>query len=243
MRGIFITGTGTGVGKTYVTCALLRALRQQGVDAAPMKPFQTGALRDGATLHAPDLEEALDAAGLRPTAEELPLMVPFLYEPACSPHLAARLIGVVEPDASMPSLTEQVMERVEALLARHEFLVVEGAGGVLVPLSTHETMRDLMAGLGFPVLVVAQAGLGTLNHTLLTLEALRRVGIQVLGVLLNEAGPDAPEYIVEDNLEYLRQRGSVPVLGLIRNEEKAPAVMEMLALDIAARCKAFSPIA
>jgi dethiobiotin synthase len=207
-RGIFITGTGTGVGKTIVTAAILRAARAAGIDAMPFKPVQTGAVDGPYGLRAPDVEFCLAAAGLRPKPDEAALMAPLLYKPACSPHLAGRIEG-------RPADLDTIRSCAETLLARHDAVIVEGAGGVMVPLNDSATMLDLMAALGLPVLVVAINGLGTINHTLLTLAALRQAKLDVSGVVLNQPDPPArgDEFIRLDNPETIARFGGVAVLG------------------------------
>lgn len=209
--GLFITATGTDVGKTLVTAGLLRWCIRRSLGAAVMKPVQTGAHRraDG-SLTAPDLETVYRAAGLPLDAELRRQAAPCLYEPACSPHLAARQAG-------RPVDLAAILRSYHWLAARHPFVLVEGAGGVLVPLSERETMADLMAALQLPVLLVAHAGLGTLNHTLLSLEALRRRSLDVFGVILNDRAPatDGDRYIREDNVRAIEAFGETRVLACI----------------------------
>lgn len=210
-NGVFVTGTGTGVGKTFISAVLVRGLRSRGVDAVPAKPFQTGALTNAeGRLCAPDLLEVADSCGISLHGEEERLLAPCLYEPACSPHLAASMAG-------SPPDVPAVMQALEKAATRREFLVVEGAGGVMVPLVDDFLMIDLMERLRLPVIVVALAGLGTINHTLLTLAALRHRGLEVLGVVLNEVNPAEgdEEYIVEDNMRTIARLGGVPVLGRV----------------------------
>ena len=126
-RGIFITGTDTGVGKTMVAAALLTLLRQCGVDAVPMKPVQTGCIRRGHELIAPDLDFCLRMAGLKPQIEEQDWMCPCCFAPACSPHLAARL-------ARRPIQLRRIVTAFHNLAARHDVVLAEGAGGVLAPI-------------------------------------------------------------------------------------------------------------
>ena len=121
-RGFFITGTDTGIGKTVVTAGILRWLRGQGVDAVPMKPVQTGAIKKGDRLVSPDIEFCLAASGWKPNEEEAQLIAPYLYEPACSPHLAGRM-AVKYPEIS------EIKRCAETLLQKHQALLVEGAGG------------------------------------------------------------------------------------------------------------------
>jgi dethiobiotin synthetase len=191
-RGIFVTGTDTGVGKTVVCAAALARLRTDGVDAVPMKPIQTGCEPRAGGLVAPDLEFALQAVDLRPPPDERELMSPYRFEPACSPHLAAAM-------ASARISIERVTACFNELAARHDTVVVEGAGGVLVPIGQGRTMLDLMIALRLPVLLVARPGLGTINHTLLSLREIRRTGLHPLGVVFNESIQSPRGMVEEDN--------------------------------------------
>ena len=210
-RGIFITGTDTGIGKTVVTAGILRWLRRQNIDAVPMKPVQTGARRQGRRLISPDLEFCLAASGIEPGAGEAKLMQPYAYEPACSPHLAGRLAH------KYPEISE-VVKCAEGLLRKHQAVVVEGAGGIMVPLNENDTMLDLMKELAYPVVLVARFGLGTINHTLLSVNALRAGGLNLLGVVFNHTEPPRPEnrFIEADNPEIIARFGKTPVLGKLK---------------------------
>ena len=206
IRGLFITGTDTGVGKTVVAAGVLRRLRAAGLDAVPMKPVQTGAAAGPDGPRAPDLDFCLRAAGLSAGADEYARMCPYLYEPACSPHLAGRLAG---RDVRI----DHIVTAAEALAADHDAVVVEGAGGVLVPIDERRTLLDLMGELALPVLLVARGGLGTINHTLLSLRAIRSAGLTVAGVVINDAGPCEDDFIRRDNARAIEQFGEVEVLG------------------------------
>jgi len=175
VRGLFITGTDTGVGKTEVACALLRAARARGVDAVGMKPAQSGA-DPGVRSDAERLRDASDRV------EPLEAVCPYQFAAPLAPAVAARLEG------RTVSL-ESIVAGARVLANRHEAVLVEGAGGLLVPLSEGGTYADLAVALGLPVLVVARAGLGTVNHTALTCEALARRGLAVAGVVLNRTAP------------------------------------------------------
>jgi dethiobiotin synthetase len=181
-RGLFITGTDTGVGKTVIACGLARALRQRRVEIGVMKPCETGVgpkgPEDAAALRA--------AAGVEDTIEEI---CPQSFALPAAPSVAAQVEGRVVD-------LERIRVASKALAARHDFLLVEGAGGWLVPIAPGFSMADLAAELGFPVLVVARASLGTINHTLLTLESIERRGLPLAGVVVNHpggilSGPDA----------------------------------------------------
>ena len=184
MTGYFVTGTDTNVGKTVLSALLVAAL-----DAAYWKPIQTGASegcdRDAVRRWAEVPEEALPAER-------------FVFDPPVSPHLAAREAGVrIALDAF--ELPEKPPRRK---------LIVEGAGGVLVPLNERDLMRDLMRRTGFPVVLAARTSLGTINHTLLSLAALREARLTICGVVL----------IGEENLENrqaIEHYGRAPVIGAI----------------------------
>ena len=211
-RVVFVTGTGTGIGKTVVAAAMVGTLRTHGVDAVPAKPIQTGAVVTSDGLVADDLEFCLAATDLTPDADERRHMTPYLYEPACSPHLAGRMAGRY-PDVA------HLCASVAVLCDRHDVVVVEGAGGVMVPINESETMLDLMRRLGGPVILVAAAELGTINHTLLSIAALRASGLDILGVVFNEADPPGPadDFIRRDNPDVIARFGGVRVLGTLRH--------------------------
>lgn len=209
-KGVFITGTDTGIGKTFVSAALLALLSKSGVDVVPMKPVQSGCVRKGDDLVATDLEFCLKAAGYVPTMQEKMLMCEHKFEHACSPHLASKMAGV---EISL----ERIKDDYVSLSAMHELVIVEGAGGVMVPISSSAMMLDLMLELGLSVILVARAGLGTINHCLLSLKVLKDSGLDVMGVILNEAVDGAAEYIVADNTVVIEKHGDVPVLGCLRH--------------------------
>ncbi len=196
MKGFFITGTDTGVGKTMVTASLLAVLRAAGIAAAPFKPIQTGAIRDqDGRLRSPDLECCLNAVALNP-------------EPACSPHLAAEQAGAAIDRGHARKIFDK-------LSGFYEFILAEGAGGVLAPISRSMTMLDLMKELGLPVLLVARSGLGTLNHTLLSLAAIRDAGMDVAGVVINDANPAEWGAIEHDNPGIIERLGGTRIIGRI----------------------------
>ena len=198
MRGLFVTGTDTGVGKTEVTCALVRGWRARGLDVGAMKPAQSG--------HDPgersDAERLAEAAG---GGDPMELVCPYSFGPPLAPGVAARLAGV---SVSMARL----LDAARALAARHAALVVEGAGGLMTPLGERETCADLAVALGLPALVVARAGLGTVNHAALTCEALRRRGVEVVAVVLNRAGAADDASVPHNAAEIARLTGA-RVLG------------------------------
>ncbi len=191
MRGLFVSGTDTGVGKTFVSCALARGLRAAGIDVGVMKPIETGVPTEG-----PEDARALRlAAGVD---DPLDLICPVRFSLPASPEAAARAEGRT---ASLTSIRDAF----DSLARRHRFMLVEGAGGLLVPIDAHTDMADLARELDLPVLLVARAGLGTVNHTRLSLEAAEIRGLNVFGVVISHSAADEPEGD-RRNLDGLRER-------------------------------------
>jgi len=207
-KGIFITGTDTGVGKTFVSAVLLTAMRKTGIDAVPMKPVQTGCTARKGRLTAPDLTFILRSAGIKTTNSERNLMCPYKFRPACSPHLAASVAG------KKISLL-RIRQCFRKLSSCHRMVIVEGAGGVLVPVNGKKTMLDLMKMLDLPVILVARPGLGTINHTLLSINELRRSGLHIHGIIFNQTKPGRPGFIEKDNFKTVALLGKVRILGYL----------------------------
>jgi dethiobiotin synthetase len=199
MRGLFVTGTGTGVGKTIVSAALLAAMRAAGERVRAHKPVLTG-LAEPAGRWPPDHELLALAAGARP--EEV---APLRFAPPVSPHLAAELAGA-------PIDPVELVARARAA-SDGDTLIVEGVGGLLVPLTPDFTVRDLARDLGLPTIVAASPGLGTINHTLLTLEAARSAGLEVAAVVLTP-WPSEPSAMERSNRETIARAGAVEVATL-----------------------------
>jgi dethiobiotin synthetase len=205
LRGVFVTGTGTGVGKTVVSAGLLTSLRDSGISALPVKPVQTGC--SGGTLSASDLGFSLRMAGLRPEANLMNLMCQFRYRQACSPHLAGRLDGRIMN-------IESVKGAMTILQKGCDCMVAEGAGGIMVPINSSEMMIDLMVDLGWPIVLVARGDLGTINHTLLSLDVLNRAGLRTVAVVVNHLDEDnsiAARY----NADSISEFGGVPLVAEI----------------------------
>lgn len=202
-QGFFITGTDTGVGKTQVTAAVVAALRAEGILALPVKPVQTGAIRG----RAPDLDFILDLLHMKVGRSLYARLAPVRLPLAASPHLAARQAGI--------SLRmNKLVSAVHRLQTDGVTTVVEGAGGILVPLNAKESMLDLMQALDLPVILVARPGLGTLNHTLLSAHALDCAGLSLAAVILSQPGGTVAGRIEKDNRATLQARLACPVITL-----------------------------
>jgi dethiobiotin synthetase len=227
VRGEFVTGTGTEVGKTVVAAAMARTARRAGSRVAVFKPAVSGLNDYPARPEAwewaaelPDHSLLRLAAGSAQGDDEI---APYRYGPPVSPHLAAELAGEsIDPDRL----------RGAALAATEgaDVLICEGVGGFLVPLRTDYLVRDLAQVLGIPVTIVASPELGTINHTLLTIEAVREAGLQVGRVVLNR-WPEAPSLLEVSNRETISELGSVPVEMLHHLDLSSPERWPALALS------------
>lgn len=199
MTGVFITGTDTGVGKTTFACALLRRYSASGLRAVGMKPVAAGGGSENADIH------ALAAAG----NVDAPLQArcPYAFEEAVAPHLAARA-------AATPIDLGRIRESYDVLNARADRVVVEGAGGALVPLTDRSDMLDLALALDLPVLLVVGVRLGCLNHALLTSLAIRARGLDLAGWIANSIDPHMDR--AGENVAELERRLPAPRLASIR---------------------------
>lgn len=215
MRGLFVTGTDTGVGKSVLSAALLAAIAAEGRPVRAYKPVVTG-LDEPPGPWPRDHELLAAAAGM--AAERV---APLRYGPAASPHLAAAQSGEPIDPATL-------IARARELAGEGASLIVEGAGGLLVPLAGEFTMRDLAAALGLPVVIAARPGLGTINHTLLTLQAARAGALDVRAVVLTP-WPARPAEIERSNRATIAALGEVEVQALPRVREPRPAALAQAA--------------
>jgi dethiobiotin synthetase len=198
MRGVFVTATDTSVGKTIVASAIAATLAARKERVAVFKPAVTGVAELDAPL--PDHELLLASARSPQSGADV---APYRFDPPLSPHLAAQLAGVrVQP--------ERLLGAARRAGAQADVLIVEGVGGLMVPLNPTYLIRDFAADLGLPLLIVARPGLGTINHSLLSLEAARRGGLDVAGVVLTP-WPEKPTELERSNLETIARLGRVPV--------------------------------
>jgi dethiobiotin synthetase len=200
VRGVFVTGTDTEVGKTVVASCIAAALASRGERVAAFKPAVTGL---GEAGELPDHELLRAAAG---SGQEPAAVAPYRYLPAVSPHLAARLAG--------ETIDRTLLERSARRAAESaDVLVVEGVGGLLVPLGDDYLVRDFAAGLVLPIVIAARPSLGTINHSLLTIEAARAAGLRVAGLVLTP-WPAYPGALERSNRETIARAGRVEVSTL-----------------------------
>jgi dethiobiotin synthetase len=197
--GVFVTGTGTEVGKTVVAATVARTLAGEGKRVAVFKPAVTGLDEGVETDHA----LLRRASGSGQSDDEI---APYRYGPPASPHLAAALAGEeIDP--------ERLRQAAASAAEGADAIVCEGVGGLLVPLSPGYLVRDLAADLGYPLVVVANPGLGTINHTLLTVEAAGAAGLEIAAVVLTP-WPEEPSEIERSNRETIATLAEAPILTL-----------------------------
>lgn len=209
-KGIFITGTDTGVGKTHIGTAISMALVADGVDVGIMKPVETGCRRRNGRLIPRDALRLMQAVR---STDPLDRINPYRFSEPLAPAVAAAREGKVIS-------LEAILSAYRALAKRRRFLVVEGAGGIMVPLSYRVTYLDLAARLRLPVLVVARSNLGTINHTVLTVMALRRRKVPVAGIVLNDSTGSKHGIAERTNAAVIVRLTGVPVVGEVRHGQK-----------------------
>ncbi|MBK7544047.1 MAG: dethiobiotin synthase [Candidatus Competibacteraceae bacterium] len=204
-HAFFVAGTDTGVGKTHVTCALLRATRQRGLTAIGMKPIAAGVGADGAN---DDVTRLMAASSV---SAPLEWINPFLYTPAIAPHIAAR-------EAGRPIELAPIVRAFERLRQLADVVWVEGVGGFRVPLDERYDTADLAQRLALPVVLVVGMRLGCLNHALLTMEAIAGRSLRVAGWVANRIDPAMERFAA--NLESLEHRLAAPLLGVVPHDAR-----------------------
>lgn len=208
-KGVFITGTDTNVGKTVVTAALGMALQQTGSTVAIMKPVETGIAPDEPASDGHRLKKLfapctnVDVRGL------------YRFPPPVAPLEAART-------AQQPIDVKAILDAYRSLVLRYDYLLIEGVGGLLVPLTPTQDIRDLIKLLSLPCLIVSRTGLGSINHTRLTLMGLRQAGIPIFGILLNHADTTREEQQIS-TIRLIRELSDAPVLDPLPFEPRLRA--------------------
>jgi dethiobiotin synthetase len=215
-QGFFVTGTDTGVGKTLIACALLRAFASSGKSTVGMKPVSAGS-EAGRWA---DVDALVEASTARAPAR---LVNPYAFQPAIAPHIAAELAGT--------RIDIEAIARAHAELTRlADVVIVEGVGGLAVPLNERETGADLARRLGLPVVLVVGMRLGCLNHALLTRGWIEASGLRFAGWVANCITPDMP--YVRENIRALNHRLGGPLLAEVPYERVPASATVRFALDI-----------
>lgn len=202
--GLFITGTDTGVGKTTVAAAIIRGLRARGIEAFGMKPIETGCARAGNLVKPSDGAFLKEAAGMDDSLEDI---TPYCFEAPAAPYLASEI-------EEKPIESDVIIEKFSRLSKKYSTGIVEGVGGLLVPLRRDYFVADLIKDLDLPVIVVSRPALGTLNHTLLTVNYAMKEAIRVSGIIINFSSP--PDGTISEKAAHrmLEALSPAPVLGV-----------------------------
>lgn len=205
MKGLFIVGTDTDIGKTYVTALLLKKMLEVGMNAIYYKGALSGAELVDGKLVPGDATYVKEIAGIEESVENL---VPYVYETAVSPHLAAQIEGnAVE--------LGKVVEGYKRLSEKYDYVVMEGSGGIICPISYGENtlmLEDFITELNLPSVLIADAGLGTINHTFLTVYYMKQKGLELKGIILNNYDGSLMQV---DNLKMIEELTGVPVIAKV----------------------------
>jgi dethiobiotin synthetase len=223
-KGYFITGTDTGVGKTFVTTLLARSFKGDGFSVGVMKPVETGCARTDNGLLAADALALKEAAA---SNEDIELLCPYRFPEPLAPNVAAKL-------AATEIEIRTIKENYDCLAKDHDVMLVEGAGGLLVPINDNEDMADIARALDLPIIIVAASKLGVINHTLLTLSAAFKRELQIAGIIINHTTKDCDDSYKYNATEIRRLAGSVPVLGelpFIIDKTSIPPASSLLELS------------
>jgi dethiobiotin synthetase len=225
-KGLFITATGTDAGKTFVSALIVKKLKSFGLNAGYYKAALSGITRRADGTIVSDASYAAEAAGLEDDPRDL---VSYVYETAVSPHLAAKLEG-------NPPELDVIRRDYHRLCARHEYMVVEGSGGVICPLRCDGEgllmLEDVIAALDLGVLVVGNCGLGSINAAALTLEYLKARRLPVKGIVINRYRPGVME---DDNIFMIKKLTQTPVVAVLKDDCRDIDINEALLKTLFAR--------
>jgi len=227
-KGFFVTGTDTGVGKTLIAAALIKAIGLLGMSVCGMKPIETGCTREGNTLVPSD---GMFLKNIASMDETLSHVTPCCFEHALAPIVAADMEGITVN-------LNKVRSAFKDLTTAYQSIVVEGVGGLLVPLGKDYFVLDLAKEMGIPLVVVARPGLGTINHTLLTVNYALKAGLKVAGIIINYTYQSEGSAAEETNPRVIKQLSPVPVIGVfpylddMSDEALEKAVLKNLNMEI-----------
>ncbi len=204
-KGYFITGTDTGVGKTLVAGGLAALYKKQGLNVGVMKPVATGCKRVNNRLISDD---AVFLKSLSEAEDEYELINPVSLEQPLAPTVAARL-------SNTKIDTDKINTAFDTLCERHEYMIVEGIGGLLVPIDEYYFVVDMAEEMELPVIVVCRPTLGTINHTLLTVSYARQHGLEVKGIIVNESTEQCDAILKKTNTDEIKRLTELPIIGTI----------------------------
>ncbi|MBZ9686633.1 dethiobiotin synthase [Clostridium estertheticum] len=209
-KGVFIVGTDTDVGKTVVTAGIMHVMRSNGYNAAYFKAALSGAIEVGNELIPGDAKLACEVSNLE---EAYVNITPYVYKAAVSPHLAAKIEKkTIDLDV--------VRERYNYLKEKYDYIIAEGSGGIICPLIDDKrglyALENLIVDLNMSVIIVARAGVGTINHTVLTVKYIESIGIKIKGIIINNY---IENMICNDNIKMIEKLAKVPIIGKFKNIE------------------------
>lgn len=222
-KGIFITGTGTDIGKTYVTALIIKKLTIAGLSASYYKAAVSGNVKGAEGIICGDAEYVKTIAGL---SDDASTMVSYVYEKAYSPHLASRI-------EDNPVEIEKVKSDFRRVCKKYEYVTVEGSGGILCPIRYDEKiifLEDIIKELQLSALIVADASLGTINSTVLTAYYMKQKGIAIKGIIINNYHPY--DVMQEDNIKMIQEMTGIPVLATVKRgaTELEMEIQELISL-------------
>jgi dethiobiotin synthetase len=203
MQGYFITGTDTNVGKTVVTACLANLFKNRGENVGVMKPIETGVDPECSSSANSDAKFLMEVTGVQDTLEDV---CPYRLKTPASPYQAAKIEG-------KELYPEIILARFRTLQSKHSMMLVEGIGGLLVPITRRFNVTDLALQMNLPLIIVSRIQIGILNHTLLTINAARQYGLKVAGVILNSLYEGELDTIEEEQGSLIKELSDTPILG------------------------------
>ena len=209
-KGVFIVGTDTDVGKTVVTAGIMHVLRSNGYNATYFKAALSGAIELDNELIPGDTKFVSEVSNLKEAYENI---TPYVYKTAVSPHLASKL-------ENKPIDLNVIREKYNYLKGKYDYIIAEGSGGIVCPLIDDErglyTLENLIKDLNMSVIIVARAGVGTINHTVLTVKYIESLGINIKGIIINRY---IENLMCNDNINLIEKLTKIPVLGKLKDIE------------------------
>ena len=217
-KNIFITATGTDIGKTYISALILKKMREEGFNAGYFKPVLSGVVEKGGKLVESDCNYVVSTAKIPTTADDC---VAYWWKEAVSPHLASQRAGETIN-------TEKIKKAFEEKQNQYDYLLVEGAGGITCPLRVQNgekyLLKDLIKDLGLSIIIVADGGLGTINSILLTVEYAKQNNINIEGIILNNFNPDS--FMHQDNLKQVEYLTGIKVIATVEKNQTDIKLLE-----------------
>ncbi|MDD5434759.1 MAG: dethiobiotin synthase [Nitrospira sp.] len=205
MNGIFITATDTGVGKTFVSAGIASALKKRGVNTGVMKPVHTGCRSRNGALIPEDTLYLMKAASVDDPIE---LVTPYMFREPVAPSVAAEKTNTIIS-------VGKIIKSYKALCRRHEYMIVEGIGGIMVPIKKDIYVADLIKKLGLPAIIITRPDLGTINHTLLTIDYMKNKKIHIKGIVINHTARGKKTLAVKTCSETIEKHSGIAVIGVI----------------------------